>query len=164
MSSLSLGDIAYGIAVSLPMESRNDTDYHQYCHPWSHMIPIWKMTIEQAINQQLHVAAVISNFTLICGYIKLYPVYQHQIPWNYHKSPWNTSHPSMNTTMDPLGHGSISHSFELCPSWILRSFPGDHSWKEQPDNAKHIARLIDSMLHTLQRILEEMKLLNLALW
>jgi hypothetical protein len=66
--------------------------------------------------------------------------------------------------MDLLGRGTISHSFELCPSWILRSFPRDHRWKEQPENAKHIARLIDSMWSNMLRILVLDDELNIPKW
>lgn len=57
-----------------------------------------------------------------------------------------------------IRRGTISHSFELCPSWILRSFPGDHRWKEQPENAKHIARLIDSMWSNMLRMAKRSEL------
>ena len=47
-----------------------------------------------------------------------------------------------------LQRGSTTHTFEKCP-WILRSFQGDHDWKSDPENAQHIARLIDSFFHSL---------------
>ena len=36
--------------------------------------------------------------------------------------------------------------FEKCPGWFLRSYPGNHDWKNNPSNAVHIASIIDEVL------------------
>lgn len=37
-------------------------------------------------------------------------------------------------------------AFERCPNWFVRSFPGDHGWKNDASNAVEIASLIDEVL------------------
>lgn len=61
---------------------------------------------------------------------------------------------------DVCGHirRGVTSTFEKCPWWILRSFPGDHMWKNAPDNARHIARLIDSLFHLAKKREETLEL------
>mmetsp|Transcript_16204 Transcript_16204/g.23822 ORF Transcript_16204/g.23822 Transcript_16204/m.23822 type:complete len:239 (+) Transcript_16204:40-756(+) len=39
--------------------------------------------------------------------------------------------------------------FQHCPAWFLRSFPGDHGWKNQDSNAINIASLIIRVLNSM---------------
>jgi hypothetical protein len=44
------------------------------------------------------------------------------------------------TSVDGLVH------FERCPKFFLRSYPGNHGWKNDPANAVYIASLIDEVM------------------
>lgn len=45
--------------------------------------------------------------------------------------------------------------FEHCPNWFLRSFPGDHYWKNQDSNAGNIASLIIDVLESRNEFLTQ---------
>mmetsp|Transcript_7384 Transcript_7384/g.10033 ORF Transcript_7384/g.10033 Transcript_7384/m.10033 type:complete len:235 (-) Transcript_7384:57-761(-) len=50
------------------------------------------------------------------------------------------------------GNVLSTNLFELCPLWFLYSFPGDHGWKNRPENAKGIAVLIDIVFYLQQHV------------
>lgn len=41
---------------------------------------------------------------------------------------------------------STNMHFEMCPDWFIRTFPGDHGWKNVPSNSINVASIINSVL------------------
>merc|ERR1712224_28549 len=45
--------------------------------------------------------------------------------------------------------------FEHCPNWFIRSFPGDHRWKNMQHNAINVASLVNEVLGINNQLLKE---------